>query len=143
MRATLAFTAVAGVMLLLAGDALSVQGIGRFRESQISYRELGSGAGRTEVWRTRVYTYRGEFVGTGALTCTFIDSRTSFRQCIGTYVLPLGKISVAGAIINRSAFEMVVFAGTRYYAGSTGIVITRRFSRTPPQSFITFYLGGT
>jgi len=139
MRALIA-AAVLAIVLVLVDSATPLTGLARFRETQISYRMIGSGAGRTEVWRTRVYTYEGDFVGTGAMTCTYIDRATSFRQCIGTYLLPLGKVNVAGAIVNRSTFELVVFQGTRFYAGVSGSAITRRYARRPPQSFITFYL---
>jgi hypothetical protein len=134
---------IAFLLLLLTAQASAldrVTGIARFRETQSSYRQVGQGAGRSEVWRTRVYTYEGKFVGTGVMSCVYIDTHTSSRQCLGTYLLPLGKISVAGAIVNRSAFELVVFQGTRYYADARGTSIIRRYSRRPPQSFVTFYL---
>ena len=149
MRRLILVAALVGIglalLLVLADRAVStngVTGIGRFRETQVSGRTVGTGSGAIEVWRTRVYTYRGQTVGTGALTCIYVDNHTSFRQCTGTYLLPLGKIIVAGDVTNRGAFELAVIQGTRFYAGSHGTALFRLYAKHPAQSFVTFYLIG-
>lgn len=146
MRRLIAIAIVAGfglgVLLVLADRANSVTGIGRFRETQISHRIIGTGAGAIEVWRTRVYTYSGTVVGTGAFACTFIDRHTSVRQCTGTYLLPLGKLIIAGEMFNRGGVELAVVAGTRFYSGSHGSAVFHLYAKQPPQSFLTFYLIG-
>jgi hypothetical protein len=143
MRARLVVAAVSlAIMLLLPSSASSVVGIAKFRERQISHRIIGQGAGRIEVWRTRVYTLPGKFVGTGVMTCIYVDHHSSHRHCTGSYLLPLGTVIVSGSFTFRAAFEIFVLTGDRFYEDTNGTMIVRRFAKVPPQSFITFYFSG-
>jgi hypothetical protein len=129
--------------LTFSSRANSVVGIGKFRETNVSHKVSGQGAGSTEVLRGRIYTYSGQFVGTNAATCSFVDEHTSFRQCVTTYLLPLGKIIAIGSFASRAGFEMIILGGTRYYANASGTVVTRRIGDNGgSDSFLTFYITG-
>lgn len=134
---------VAALALALTPVASSVdrvKGPAEFRETQVSYRLIGQGAGRTEVWRTRIYTLKkGQFVGTGVTACIFADAHSSLRQCASTYRLPLGKVSTFGTIFTRSGYKVSIFTGSDFYEKAEGTAIVRRFGIKPYQNWLTFY----
>jgi len=113
-------------------------GVARFRETQITHAVSGDLAASVETWRTRVWlAHKNQVVGTGALACIRLDDHTSIKECMGTYILPRGRIQVAGEIISRAAFQLTIVGGTGVYAGSKGTAI---FAGLPRLAVITFYL---
>lgn len=118
--------------------AQAALGIARFRETPITHVVHGFGAGHVEAWRTRVWLlHRQQPVGTGAIACIYVDTHTDVRECTGTYILPRGRIQVAGEIITRSAYQMTIVGGTGYYTGAHGVAIA---SGLPLLGVVTFYL---
>ncbi len=137
-RVTLAAAGVVAlgvVALAVAATHESTRGVARFREIQITHAAAGDYAGAVEVWRTRVLLqHRAQTVGTGAIACTRIDSYTSVRECNGTYILPRGRIQVAGEIITRAAFQLTIVGGTGVYGAAGGVMVVLR------PGVVTFFL---
>lgn len=142
--ATLAVIAAAGLILvaLVSADTGNApSGIARFREAEISHAVLGDYAGAVETWRSRVYLlHRQQVVGTGVIACIRADGNTTIRECQGTFILPRGRIQVAGEIITRGAYQLVVVGGTGIYTGTTGVLTVQGTAPEPRQALVTFFL---
>lgn len=140
MRATLILLAVLSALLLASlGGASSNLGVARFGEQQVSHAVTGFKPGDVEVWRTQVVVLkRSKVIGTGAFACIYIDFHTSVRECQGTYILPRGRIQVAGEIISRSSFQLTIVGGTGVYTGVGGTAV---FRGSETAHIITFYLS--
>ncbi len=112
--------------LAFSGSAAAPQnlGVARFRETPITRATNGDHAGAVDVWRTRVWLLKKpQTVGTGAITCIRVDAHTYIRECQGTYILPRGRIQVAGEIITRAAFQLTVVGGTGVYISIGGVAV--------------------
>jgi hypothetical protein len=117
----LATLALIGTLALttLAGAAEPPSGIARFREQVLTYNQLGTFQGATEVWRTRVLLLGvPQTVGYGSVACVYVVD--ALRECSGTYVLPRGLIQVAGRISSRQSFELLIVAGSGVYGHASG-----------------------
>lgn len=91
-----------------------------------------------ETWRTQVLLpNKNRIVGTGAWVCTFVDAHTSIRECMATYILPRGRVQIAGEVIDRSAFLLSIIGGTGAYSGALGVAV---FRGTDEVHNLTFFL---
>jgi len=136
LAVTVAIAAIIAVFFL-PGSATPL-GVSRFRETQVTYFDRGNVPGDTEIWRTRVWLqHKFQTVGTGAIACINIDVRSDVRECQGTYVLPRGRIQVAGQIITRRSFQLTIVGGTGVYTGVGGTAI---FTGLPNPAEVIFYL---
>lgn len=129
-------TALAVVAIALASSHDVSPGVARFREAVAVHSSQGDVAGSTETWRTRVLLPRkAQVVGTGVLACIRADTFTTVRECVGTYILPRGRIQVAGEIINRSAYQLAIIGGSGVYDSAGGVMIVQ------PGGLVTFFLS--
>ncbi len=83
---------------------------------------------------------RGRPFGYGILSCTRITKRNTVRQCVGTFSLPRGKISVAGSFLYPVLYELAVTGGTGDYIGVNGVLDVRQFVGMPGSNWLTFTL---
>lgn len=63
---------------------------------------------------------RGKKFGYAILSCAFVSTRTSIRQCVGTFALPTGKLSVAGSFLYPSIYELAVTGSVGGYVAAGG-----------------------
>lgn len=137
--ATAALIAVVGltVAALVQGANPSSPGVARFRETVVAHQLSGVRAGATETWRTQVWLlHTDQAVGTGLIACIRADTDTTIRECDGTYVLPRGRIQVAGQVIDRTAFQLSVVGGSGVYGGAGGVMFVL------PPGLVSFFLTG-
>lgn len=140
MRKSHALTLAAGVLALavvalaVAATQQSVRGVARFRETSVTHIRSGV----AEAWRTRVWLPREQqTVGTGVLACMRVDAYTDIRECSGTYILPRGRIQLAGEIITRAAYQLTIVGGSGIYISTGGVAV---FERLKDVTSIVFYL---
>lgn len=137
--ATLAAAVTIAMLLPTTPAASEAKGVAHFREVEVSHSVLGDFAGATETWRTRVLLRTvQQAVGTGAVTCVRVEELTSARECVATYILPRGRIQLAGEIVTRSAYQLTITGGTGIYAAAGGVAI---FLGPQHAATIVFYLG--
>jgi hypothetical protein len=122
------------VALILPGAAPALTGISRFRTTESAH--VGTGA--LEIWRVRILLVReSQTIGSGIIACIRFRN---VRQCIGTYVLPSGRVTVQGQYIaNRERLTLTITGGTGSYAGVKGVAISSQIACCPRQAFLTFY----
>jgi hypothetical protein len=133
----LVFVGASGLIALLPGSS-EAQGVARFRSVQISRATQGSGAASVEAWRTRVLLqYQNKTVGTGAWACVYVDKSTSVRECQATYILPRGRIQLAGEILSSASYQMTIVGGTGVYNDAGGVAV---FVGPVSNRIVTFYL---
>ncbi len=124
--ATFAFAALIGlaVVALVHADNPTSPGVARFRETQVTHISTGVHAGATEVWRTEVWLLqKDQAVGTGVIACIRADRNTSIRECSGTYILPRGRIQLAGEIISHDSYLLSVVGGSGVYGAAGGVMV--------------------
>ena len=68
----------------------------------------------------------GNVVGWGNTICTRLGNGSS--QCMGTFVLPRGKVSVAGTRHGPAFFVLSITGGTGRYNGWSGTLIGRQIA---------------
>ncbi len=125
--AVVAVTALAVVAVVHADVNPKSPGVARFRETQVSHAVEGVHAGATETWRTQVWLLKkDQAVGTGLIACIKADRNTSIRECVGTYILPRGRIQIAGEIISHDAYQLSVIGGTGVYGAAGGVMVVLR-----------------
>lgn len=143
MRAALAAVTAAVVVLLAVGTAEAPsqspqKGVARFRETVVTHHKGDGLAGSVETWRTKVWLpRRNQIVGTGVLACAHISNFTSIRECVGTYILPRGRIQVAGEVINLAGYQLSIVGGSGIYAGGGGVAV---FDDRAHETLITLFL---
>lgn len=124
------------ITLVSASSAGVAPGVARFRENVVSYSSSGTQAGAVETWRTQVLLpHKAQTVGTGVLACIRVDDNTTIRECNGTYILPRGRIQVAGQIINRAAYQLSIIGGSGIYVPAGGVMAVQ------PGGLVTFFLS--
>lgn len=139
MRYALALAVILALAAVIGASSADTKGIARFRESQVSYSTNGLEAGATETWRTRVWLLtKPKLIGSGVLTCIRADDNSDIRECLGTYILPEGRIQVAGEVISRNSFLLTVLGGAGTYQNAVGMMTVNGPLNA---ANITFYLG--
>ena len=88
------------------------------------------------IVRKQLRDRHGDVVGHAATVCVKVFNGTA--QCIGTFVLPRGKIMVAGTRRNQEFFVFAVSGGTGLYRGATGELIARTYDKNPRRERIVF-----
>ncbi len=120
--------------LAVASTHQSTRGVARFRETPVTH--ISSGV--IEAWRTQVWLpQEQQTVGTGVLACIRVDYYTDIRECNGTYILPRGRVQVAGEIITRAAYQLTIVGGSGVYVSTGGVAV---FVRLEGVTTIVFYL---
>lgn len=98
------------------------------------------GAGHVEViWQAlfnRRLTERA--IGHAQSLCTTLARGT--RNCTATYLLPRGKLVVAGDAGAGRAYELPVIGGTSLYDGARGILSAQITAARPRAETLTFRL---
>lgn len=137
-KVLLALVALVFGVAFFTGSAKTINGIARFREVEVAHVYASPG----ESWRTRVFLFHSpKLVGTGAFACMHVDRNTSIRECSGTYILPQGRIQLAGSIVKRASFLLLIVGGSGIYAGASGTAIVSQIASSPRQAFLTFYFS--
>ncbi len=134
MRRRHTVVAVSSVVVALAVAAFvradtnpTSPGVARFRETQVTHAFTGVYAGATETWRTQVWLLKkDQAVGTGLIACIKADRNTTIRECVGTYILPRGRIQLAGEIISHNAYQLSIIGGTGVYGAAGGVMVVLR-----------------
>lgn len=129
----LAVAALLALVLLAPSGAQISQAI--FNETEVK-RTVGD---ESDTWRTRVYTRSGKFAGTGVIACVPTSQFDSIQQCNGTYLLPRGRVAVAGLVSSRTGFNLVIVGGTDTYLGAKGNMVATQQSSVPRKSSLTFF----
>lgn len=123
---------VIAVAIISSSSALETPaGVARFREVETT-RLIRYQVGSLSVWTTKILLLKNNTnVGFALYACAKIRVRS---ECKATYVLPRGKIQVAGDVLSRGHAQMLILGGTGAYDKAHGIVqITR--------PFVTFYFN--
>jgi hypothetical protein len=79
-------------------------------------------------------------IGSAYVVCMFLDRRA--RQCNGTYLLPKGKIVVAGALDSRLLYEVAIIGGTGLYDNARGALTVTSTALRPRRDVLIFRLAG-
>ncbi len=140
-RYTLILAGVVGlavVTLAVAAIHDPGRGVARFRETPVTYVSAGGGAAKAEAWRTQVWLLTEQKIaGTGVIACIRVDAYTDIRECSGTYILPRGRIQVAGEIITRASYQLTIVGGTGVYIATGGVAV---FKQLRDVTSVVFYL---
>lgn len=82
-----------------------------------------------EAWYLSLASIRrkGKPFGYFILTCSYVSTKSSVRECVGTFSLPRGKIMVAGSFLYDALYAFAVTGGTDTYVGTGGSVLFRKF----------------
>ena len=83
---------------------------------------------------------KGRPFGYGVLVCTFISVHSSVRECVGTFSLPRGKLTVEGSFLYPTLYELAVTGGTGEYTGTGGVLDVRQFVNHKDSSWYVFDL---
>jgi hypothetical protein len=146
MVAAAAAAIATGAVLVRGGGAETGPATIRITDIQTEYKRVDSGAagriGDVEVLRQQLYNRRisPRPIGSAYLVCTFLDRRA--RQCNGTYVLPKGKIVVAGALDSRLLYEAAIVGGTGLYDNARGALTVTATALRPRRNVLLFRLAG-
>ncbi len=107
-------------MTTAASPQSRATGVARFRQTVAVYESQGTYPGANEVWRTTVMLRnRPQTVGSGGIACVHVTA--TVRECVGTFVLPLGRIQVTGEIVDRHVYQLAIVGGLGSYAGASGV----------------------
>ncbi len=150
---TLLGVALAGAVLAgVVWEGSSGAGTGpatiRITDRQLSVVRVDIGARRTspgdvEIVRHRLFERARprNVIGRAELVCTFVDAKRS-RACRGTYILPRGKIMVAGSLQYRQFYVLAVTGGTGLYDNARGTLSVTRTARRPVRDLVVVRLTG-
>jgi len=116
-----------------ASPESTTSGVAYFRQNTTLFAAQGAYPGAMEVRHVTVLLlHQPKTVGTGGLACTHITA--AVRECIGTYVLPLGRIQVEGETRSSTVYQLAIVGGLGSYAGAGGVA---SFSQGLATFFIT------
>jgi hypothetical protein len=77
-------------------------------------------------------------IGHSDIVCTYTGNRS--RQCSGTYVLPRGKIVVAGSLRYWEFYRLAIVGGTDLYDNVRGSMSATLYARDPRKEILIFRL---
>jgi hypothetical protein len=128
-----------------ASYALRGPGIIRITDREIAFSRIDVGRpGRTpgdiEITRRLLFNkrIRPQAIGRSEIVCTVVGGTS--RYCDGTYVLPAGKIVVAGEMRYRQFFQLAVIGGTGLYNNVRGTLTVTSLGRRPRRDLVFFRL---
>jgi hypothetical protein len=103
-----------------AQPAESLSGVIRVSAKITDVRIDGFGIGQQRIEKYRLWnrSITPVPIGNGALICTYLGDHRSY--CDGQFVMPLGKLSVAGTRRQVYRAFLIVTGGTRAYYGAVG-----------------------
>ncbi len=81
----------------------------------------------------------GDVVGWGNTVCFVLGNGSA--QCIGTFVLPNGKINVAGTRHNQNFFTLSIVGGQGVYDAAGGTVIANTVTNKPLRERLVFFFS--
>ena len=112
-------------------------------QKRVDLPPRGTSPGDVEIVRHRLFdrTSAKNVIGRSELVCTFVDNRRS-RSCRGTYILPRGKIVVAGSIQYHQFYVLAVTGGTGLFDNARGTVSVTRTARRPVRDLVVIRLAG-
>ena len=151
-RTLLAAAVAAGLLGAAAWVGTSGAGTGpatiRITDRELSVVRVDVGPRRTSPGDLEIVRHRllernrpRNVIGRSELVCTFVDSRRS-RSCRGTYILPRGKIMVAGTLQYRQFYVLAVTGGTGLYDNARGTLSVTRTARRPVRDLVVVRLTG-
>jgi len=90
------------------------------KHTHVDLGKKGPGAGDVDFYRELIYNKRitQQPIGHSDVTCTSTGSGST--NCMGTYLLPRGKIVVGGVIGSHQAYVLAVLGGTGLYDNVRG-----------------------
>jgi len=85
---------------------------------------------------------RGNVIGHGAVICTFLGKTlpSPVSQCLGNYILPLGKLVASGTRQRRDYYLLAVVGGTGVYSQARGTLIVSTVAMSPRKERLLFSL---
>lgn len=117
---TLTLASALGVAATVAHTAGSASGRIKVEATITDVRITGHRPGdhRIEKYRLWNRAITPLPIGNGVLVCTYLGDHRSF--CTGQFIMPLGKLTVAGT--RRAVYRafLLVTGGTRSYSGTSG-----------------------
>jgi len=118
--------AVLVVLALAAGIASGSPNVtGPIYLTGITLEHRG-GAVSSWYWSLKSVRRRTGAFGYAVLACVAVSRRTTLRQCTGTFVLPRGRLSVAGTFLYQQIFTLAVTGGTATYSRASGVLSARQ-----------------
>lgn len=134
-------TAIGVALLSLAtvgtgGTATTLSGPGIIRITgqvkkftRVDLGRRGYSPGDMEITRLRLFNrrLRKRPLGNGQMVCTATGEK--FWNCAGTYILPAGKITVAGALVYPAIYDMAVTGGSDTYRNVRGTLFATKIGR--------------
>ncbi len=143
--AAVAVLVFVGFRATRASYALSRPGIIRITDREIAFSRIdlgrrGRSTGDIEITRRLLFNkrIRPQAIGRSEMVCTVVGGTS--RQCNGTYVLPAGKIVVAGEMRYRQFFQLAVTGGTGLYNNVRGTLTVTSLGRRPRRDLVFFRL---
>lgn len=109
--------------------------------ARVDVGRRGKSPGDMEIVRQRLFDRTPRLIGRAEIICTFLDSRRS-RSCRGTYILPKGRLVVAGELQFRQFFSLAVIGGTGLYDNARGTLTVTRTATRPVRELVLFRLVG-
>jgi hypothetical protein len=108
--------------------------------STVDVGPRGRSPGDVEITRRLLFNrrIRSKAIGRAEIVCTVMTRNA--RHCTGTYVLPAGKIAVAGEMLYRQFFQLAVTGGTGVYNNVRGTLTVTSLGRNPRRDVVFFRL---
>ena len=124
----------------LTGPAVIRVTASEVRRVRIDLGRRGLTAGDVEVTRRLLFNKRitPKPIGHGEIVCTFTGGIS--RSCAGTFVLPRGKIVVAGTMLHKELFQLAVIGGTDIYTSVRGTLTVTSLPGKPRSDLLLFRL---
>lgn len=135
MKFLATFIVTAALFLGLAGAGESVSGAATFTAIVQKTREIDNHIVSLKQVRDR----HGDVVGWGNTVCFQLGNGSA--QCIGTFVLPNGKINVAGTRHNQDFFVLSIVGGTGVYEAAEGTLIANTIEDSPRRERLVFFFA--
>lgn len=141
VRATLLLTALVGMLAGLAftgGFAPASGGTSPSRlvgtiavaGTVVEHHTITGNPVGLETWRFSLTSARrsgSRPLGYAILVCSFVSTRTTIRQCAGTFSLPRGKIIVSGSFLYPTLYQLAVTGGSDLYVSVGGNLAARSY----------------
>jgi len=134
------------VLTMTASGSPTLSGPGTIRvtttmdkHTHVDLGAKGPGAGDVDFYREHIYNKRitPRPIGHSDVTCTSTGSGST--SCLGTYLLPKGKIVVGGVIASHRAFVLAVLGGTGLYDNVRGSLTVHPITKSEAEAL--FKLG--
>lgn len=123
--------------LLLVSPAQSLTAAGGAVTIQAQVTRTDEHDGRI-VTTKQLKDRKSKTIGWGNTVCWELGNGSA--QCVGTFVLPRGKINVAGTRHNQNYFVLSIVGGTGLYVAAGGTLIANTFALHPRRERLVFLL---